>query len=202
MFYRISRFIFKVFLYIFFKIRFFGKENIPDRPYIVAANHASLIDPPLVGVACEKDDVDFMAKEELFNAPILGLWTRSVGCIKVRRGANSVKSLKEALRRVNNGRVVSVFPEGTRSSDGSLQSAKRGIGFLIARANVPVVPIYIQNSAQAMPKSGGIKPGVTINIFIGKPILPDDFKSSEDSSKRDYEKVSNIVMEHISALVK
>ncbi len=200
MWYRLSRFTFKVLLYTFFRIRFFGRENIPEKPYIVAANHASLIDPPLVGVACEKDDVDFMAKEELFNAPIIGLWTRLVGCIKVRRGANSVKSLKEALRRVNAGRVVSVFPEGTRSNDGSLQEAKRGVGFLIVRAKVPVVPIYIQNSALAMPKGKGIKPGVAINVFVGKPILPDAFIAGEDSSKRDYEKVSNVVMERIAEL--
>lgn len=200
MFYRISRRIFKVLLYIFFKIRIFGQENIPDKPYIAAANHASLIDPPLVGVACEKDDVDFMAKEELFNVPIIGLWTRSVRCIKVRRGANGVKSLKEALRRINNGRVVSVFPEGTRSQDGNLQEAKRGVGFLILRAKVPVVPIYIQNSDKAMPKGKGIRPGVTINVFVGKPILSEEFVADRGTSKKDYEKAANIVMERISKL--
>jgi len=201
MMYWISRSILEIFLRIFFKVRFLGRENIPDPPYMIVSNHTSALDPPLVGVACKKNSVDFLAKEELFNIPVLGVWTRSVNCICVRRGASNVGGLKEALRRIHKGRSVCIFPEGTRSADGSLQEAKRGVGFLIARAGVPVVPVYVDGSRAAFPKSGSMKPGTRIDVFIGKPILPEDFLSGKDYGKKDYEAVTNMIMERI-ALVK
>ena len=198
--YRFSRLMLEFFLRIFFRIHFFGRENIPAPPYIVVSNHTSLLDPPLVGAACNKYSLDFMAKSDLFDAPILGAWTRSVNCICIRRGKNSVEGLKEALRRIDKGRAVGIFPEGTRSADGSLQEAKRGVGFLIARAGVPVIPVYVDGSRAAFPKTGGMKPGTHINVFVGRPIPPEDFFFKKSSGKKDYEAISNMVMEHIARL--
>ncbi|RKY43249.1 MAG: 1-acyl-sn-glycerol-3-phosphate acyltransferase [Candidatus Makaraimicrobium thalassicum] len=195
--YRISRFILEVFLRFFFKVRIFGRENIPDPPYIVVPNHTSLLDPPLVGMACKKDSIDFMAKEELFDKRVVGAWTRSVRCIPVSRRANSTGSLKEALKRVSRGRSICIFPEGTRSVDGRLQAAKRGVGFLIERAGVPVVPVYIEGSTEALPKGGRLKPGTRIDVFVGKPVLPGSLIFETASGKRDYESITNAVMGHI-----
>jgi len=183
---------------IFWRVRVFGKENVPDPPYIVTSNHASYMDPALVGMACYKDTMDFMAKKELFRKPLLGAWCRLVGCVEVSRGTNGVKSLREALERIKRKRSVAIFPEGTRSKDGSLQEAKRGIGFLIARAGVPVVPIYIEGTAEAMAKGKRVRPWARINVYIGKPVTPEEFLSYGIGGK-DYDSFANVVMDCIAA---
>ena len=200
MMYKFSRFLLQLFVHILFKIQYFGRDNIPEPPYIIAPNHVSIIDPPLVGVALKKHPIDFMAKSELFDMPVLGAWTRSVNCIYVNREGSGADSLREALKRLKKGRVICIFPEGTRSSDGSLQDAKRGVGFLIAKAEVPVVPVYISGSGDAWRKGEGIKIGAKIKVFIGKPILPEDLSQADDFGRKNYESIVNIVMERISRL--
>ena len=182
-----------------FKVRFFGKENIPPPPYIVASNHASYLDPPLIGNACRKDSIDFLTKSELFELPVVGAWCRIVDCIEVKRGKNSVKSLREALRRIKNKRSIAIFPEGTRSEDGSLREGKKGAGFIIAAAGVPIIPVYIGGTADAMAKGRGIHPGAEINVYVGKPIMPEEFPGSS-AGKKDYGSIAGMVMDRIARI--
>lgn len=141
-----------------------------------------------------------MAKKELFDAPLIGLWTRSVGCIEVDRASNSIKSLKESIKKLKEGRIVGIFPEGTRSEDGSLQEAKRGIGFLIAKAGVPVLPVYIEGSGKAFPKGGKTQFGSEIRMYIGSPIQMSEFPGSKEKGKQEYETYSTYVMERIAEI--
>jgi len=198
--YRISRIIFEIWMRILFHLHVVGKENIPSRPYIIVCNHSSLVDPPFVAMAFKRHDVSFLTKEELFSHPIIGIWTKNVECIPIRRGSASAKGLKEALKRVKEGKVIGIFPEGTRSLDGSLQEAKKGVGFLIRKAAVPVVPVYVKNSQKALPVVGGVKVGTNIYLKIGKPIAPDRFFKMTATGKADYEEIANVVMKEISVL--
>ena len=199
--YNLSRDAFEIAIRIFFKMHIVGKENIPDAPFIVAANHASLLDPPLVGIACKWRTVNFMVKQELRDFPVIGtLWTQNVACIPVRRGDNSIKGLREAIRRIKNGSIVGIFPEGTRSVDGSLQEAKTGTGFLIALAKVPVLPIYSFGTAEALPRGQKAKIGSKVGAIVGKPISLEELGTRGKTSKEDYEKIGNLVMERIAAL--
>lgn len=202
MIYWLSRKMFEIVVFTMYRFNVYGRENLPKAPYLIAANHSSIADPPFVGIACKKDAIDFMAKKELFDRPFFGKWCRLVGCIEVRRGDNAVKSLKEAIRRLEKGRVVAIFPEGTRSDDGDLGSAKRGTGFLIAKAAVPVVPVYISGSAKALPKSGKIVRGSHVGVYIGKPVMPEDFTAASGGSKKAYDVMSSTVMDRINALKK
>ncbi len=195
----ISRSIFELFIRIMFKLRIHGRENCPKAPFLAVSNHASLVDPPLLAVACKPIPVNFMAKRELFDAPIIGAWTRRVRCIEVHRGENSVRSLKEAIRRLKDGEVVGMFPEGTRSLDGELQDAKRGTGFLVAQAKVPVLPVYIHGSAQAMGKGSGIKRGTPIDVYVGKPIDPSEMVAVKGDKDR-YDKISQTIMDRIAEI--
>jgi 1-acyl-sn-glycerol-3-phosphate acyltransferase len=190
--------IFAAYLNLIFRIQIYGKKNLPEAPYIIVSNHSSIADPPLVGISCSRHSIDFMAKKEVFDTPILGSWAKNVGCISVKRGENSVQSLKEAIRRLKNGRVVGVFPEGTRSLDGKLQEAKRGVGFLIAKAKVPIVPVYIKGSNKAAPKGGKIKYGTNVSVFIGKPIKVEEYESIVQD--KDYERIVKFVMKNLSEL--
>ena len=200
MLFRLSRFLFEVFIRVCFSPKFYGRENVPESPYVVVANHISLLDPPLAGIACKKNDLDFMAKKELFDKPILGTWTRNVNCIRVDRDSNSIQSLKEVIARLKKGRSVGIFPEGTRSEDGDFKEAKRGVGFMIFKGQVPVIPVYIEGSNNALPKKGRMKFGAKINVIVGKPIQYKDFELPEGSTKDKYEFITNMVMDKIKEL--
>lgn len=199
MIYTISRIIFTFIVKLLLKCRISGREHIPEPPFILASNHGSVIDPALVGIACNKYHVDFMAKKEIMDKGFLGAWTKKVNCIEVRRGENSVRSLKEAIRRLKKGHVIGVFPEGTRSLDGSLQDAKRGTGFIISKASVPVVPVYIKGSMEALPKDQKMKCGTAISIVLGKPIFPEEFGLGSEKGP-GYDEISSKVMARIAEL--
>ncbi len=200
MLYYVSKMMLYYFSKICFNVRMTGYDKFPDKaPFLIVSNHASLVDPPFIGVLCKKHHVSFMAKAELFNK-VLGWWSRGVGCIEVKRGQNAVSSLKEAIRRLKDGKVVAIFPEGTRSEDGQLQDAKRGIGFLVDKGAVPVVPVFIDGTAQAFPKGGGIKFGQEVVVRAGDPIMPEELRAAAGTGKKDYDAVSSLIMEHIAAL--
>ena len=200
MLYIISRTIFEIFIKLLFRLHIYGRHNFPRAPFIIAANHMSLVDPPLVGIACRKHMINFMAKKEIFASRFGRMWASRVGCIEVKRGEVSVGTLKEAVKRLKEGRVVGIFPEGTRSMDGQMQEAKRGMGFLVDKASVPVVPVYIEGSGEAMSKGQPIKYCTRINVYVGKPIMPDELLFETAGGKRDYVAVSTSIMERIARL--
>jgi 1-acyl-sn-glycerol-3-phosphate acyltransferase len=198
--YYISRAVFTILMNILFRVRVRGKENVPKPPFIIASNHASYLDPPLLGRACERYQVHFMAKRELFETSVFGAWVKGVGCIPVDRGKNTVGAIREAIKRLKKGQVIGVFPEGTRSVNGDIQEAKKGMGFLIAKAHVPVVPVYIEGTARAMPKGGRLKFSSHIGAFVGKPITSAEYLSEQGPGKQDYEAISSLVMRKIAEL--
>jgi 1-acyl-sn-glycerol-3-phosphate acyltransferase len=197
--YYFSRLIFIVLLKLLYRVRIYGQDNIPEAPYLVTSNHASYLDPLLVGIACYKNTIDFMTKRELFDVPFFGAWCRAVGCIELNRGNNSIKGLRDALGRIKRGRCVSIFPEGGRTTDGSLREAKKGAGFIIAKARVPVVPIYIEGSLKAMPKGGRIFLWAKVNAYVGKPVRPEELLMKTGEEK-EYGKLAELVMERIARI--
>lgn len=201
-FYKISRNGFEIAIRLLFRMSIIKKAPLPEPPFIVAANHASLLDPPLVGIACKHKVVNFVVKQELVEIPVIRHWTRHVECVPVKRGDNSIKGLREALRRIKQGKIVGMFPEGTRSTDGTLQEAKVGTGFLISNAKVPVVPIYSFGTSEALPKGKGIKFRAKVGAIVGKAIMPEEIKGFSGSTREKYDKITNLVMERIGELEK
>ena len=200
MLYYISRAVFTITMKLLMKVRIYGEENFPEPPFIITSNHASLMDPPIIGLACRKYAVHFMAKRELFSAPVIGEWTKRVKCIPVDRGKNSIRAIREAIRRLKRGAVIGVFPEGARNITGELQEAKLGTGLLITKAKVPVVPAYVYGTSEAFPKGKGLKVGTRVGAVVGKPIMPEEFSSMQDKGKEGNEAISNMVMERIAEL--
>jgi len=111
----------------------------------VAANHISFWDPPLVGCVIPRE-VHFLAKEELFKAPVLGPLIRSVNAIPIRRGAADLRGLTRAIDALKHGGAVLLFPEGSRMRDGELHPARPGVGLMAVHADVPIAPCYISGS--------------------------------------------------------
>jgi len=123
-----------------------GREHIPPHGgLIVASNHISFWDPPLVGTAVMRE-LHFLAKEELFRVPVLGPLIRSFNSIPIRRGVADLSGLTKAMEVLRAGRALLMFPEGTRARDGELKAARPGVGMLAVATDARIVPAYISGS--------------------------------------------------------
>jgi len=123
-----------------------GREHIPPHGgLIVASNHISFWDPPLVGTAVMRE-LNFLAKEELFRVPVLGPLIRSFNSIPIRRGVADLSGLTKAMEVLRAGRALLMFPEGTRARDGELKAARPGVGMLAVATDARIVPAYISGS--------------------------------------------------------
>jgi 1-acyl-sn-glycerol-3-phosphate acyltransferase len=181
-----------------FGLQVVGRENlIKGGPAILASNHASYLDPPLVGVSCP-NDIYYLTRKSLIELPVLGWLLKQLNTIPIDRERGDLAAVKAVLRLLKAGKQVIVFPEGTRSSDGKLQPARAGIGLIIAKSLAPVVPIRIFGSFDALPRSGHLR-FTRITVVIGKPMFfeKEDLASDE---RRAYQALSDRVMAVISDL--
>lgn len=150
-----------------------GLENIPQTGgVILAANHRSYADPPLVGCHISRQ-VHFLAKMELFQFRPFGWLITNLNAHPLNRSGSDVSALKTAKRVLEEGNTMIVFPEGRRNRSNVLGQPKAGIGLLAKMAGCPVVPVYIHNSAEMIFFK-------KISIYFGKPLLPEQFNSNQD----------------------
>ena len=120
-----------------------GLERLPDGAALICANHASAVDPVLVAVAMpRRSGLRFMAKAELFRNPVLAWIIRRCGAFPIHRGENDIVSLKTALRCLQNGEKLLLFPEGTRVDREGETDAKGGAVMMALRTGAPIVPVY------------------------------------------------------------
>jgi len=160
----------------FFRFQIYGRKNLPlSGPYIIASNHLSFIDPILIGLL-KFGKLNFIAKEELFHNKIFGTLIRILGAFPLGREGREVRAVREALCRLKAGKILVVFPEGTRSPDGKLGRPLRGVGLLAKRAKVKVVPVYLEGSDLALPLKAYFIRFKKIRVFVGRPIDPDFFE--------------------------
>jgi len=184
----------------FFSYRVIGAENmIEEGPCIIAPNHCSFFDPPLVGVACRRA-IHYLARKSLLEWPVLGPIFPELNVIPVDRKNADRSALMGAIRVVKSGGAVLIFPEGTRSPDGKLQPAQPGIGMIVAKTGAPVVPVRIfgsyevYNRNQRRPKSGAV------TVKVGKPIWFPAADRRSDEARNAYQTRSEAVMAAISRL--
>jgi 1-acyl-sn-glycerol-3-phosphate acyltransferase len=145
---------------------------------IFMANHQSNVDIWVLGKVMPVG-TRFVAKQELFRIPVLGRAMSAAGFIRVNRSNRSeaIRSLSQAAESIRNGRPVILFPEGTRSRDGSLQPFKKGAFHLATVAGVPVVPVAIRGTFEILrPKSARVRPG-KVDVFFEQPIDVTEFGS-------------------------
>lgn len=126
-----------------------GREHVPETGgLIVASNHISFWDPPLVGSAVRRE-LHFLAKEELFRNPVFGAVIRSFNAIPIRRGVADMSGLSKAMEVLRAGHALILFPEGGRMRDGELHRARPGVGLLSANTDAMVLPCFIRGSDRA-----------------------------------------------------
>ena len=177
-----------------------GVENIPRQGgFIVASNHASLLDPPIVGSFVPRQICAF-ARKTLWKGTFVSWWLDTVGVIPVDRDAGSdVTAIRRVIRVLQGNKGVIVFPEGTRSATGRLQRPKSGVGLMACRTGVPVVPARIFGSFEAFGRDRPLRLGTPIAVVFGQPLLPVDY-DDRTTGKERYEHASERVMAAIAAL--
>lgn len=167
--YGLSKLLSWLFLRIGFGLEVEGQEHVPAQGgCVIASNHVSYLDPLVVGVAAPRR-LAFMARHTLFTKPLLGWWLRGVGAIPVRREEADLSAIRAAVHTLRQGIPMAMFPEGTRQEDGRLSTAKRGVGLLAVTAGVPIVPVYLQGTFDAMPRGGGLH-RAKIRVAFGPPV--------------------------------
>ncbi len=193
MFYSFLRNCARLFYIIVYNIHVIGGENIPSQKggYIIASNHVSNNDPPVVGITF-KGKYTFMAKEELFHKnPFFSWLIKRLGAFPVKRGAKDTSAIDKALESLKEGRIFVIFPEGTRSKDGTLGRAKSGVTLIAAQAKVPVVPVFIRYGRKKFRRN--------IYISIGK-MIPAEHFDVDISDRRMLKQVSSTIMDEIAHL--
>jgi 1-acyl-sn-glycerol-3-phosphate acyltransferase len=169
----------------FFRGDVAGLENLPETGgYIVAANHASHLDPPIVGMFLPRQ-VSYFARKTLWKPGVAAWWLTTVGTIPVDRdGGMSIDAIKRVLHTLSHDKVVIVFPEGTRSLTGELQPPRPGVGLIACRAQVPVVPARVFGSFEAFGKKGSLRLGTPVSVAYGRPLTPSEYDRPEDGRER------------------
>jgi 1-acyl-sn-glycerol-3-phosphate acyltransferase len=182
----------------FLRVKIINKENLyVDEPILIAVNHRSYIDPPLIA-SIMPQPVVFLAKKELFKG-FLGSWFfRNLNAVPVDRSKADLKALNIAIEKLKQACWVCIFPEGKRAKKGEFLRPKPGIGYIVAKTNVKVLPIYLHNTDRILSKDTSLIkfPLKPIYVVVGKPI---EFPEVEDNIK-GYKLIANTVMEKIKEL--
>ncbi len=196
--YRFAHFLITAVLKSLFQFRVYGRENLRPGRAIIAANHQSFLDPPVVGVSIP-EEICYLAREDLFAfGPFRWLCVRfNTIMIKKRRAHRS--ALKSVLGKLAQGKKVLVFPEGTRSYDGQLQAPEHGISLLAHESRAPVIPAYVSGTYQVLPRGRPTIRLHPISVSFGRPLHFDEF-SLRDGPRQAYEMFSQQVMDAIARL--
>ena len=172
-----------------YRIEVFGLEHFPkDGGVLLCTNHIHNFDPLVVGSTAPRP-VHFMAKEELFNVPVLGNIVRKCNAFPVKRGKGDRESLRAGLKVLKEGNVFGLFPEGTRSKTGEIGKGLSGAGFFALRTEADVVPCAI---------IGPYKSLKTLKVVYGKPIVMEEMRAAKASA----EQVTELIMSEIHKLIK
>lgn len=175
MFYHVIFWFLRIFFRIYFLYRIEGVENIPtEGGAVIAANHASYLDPPAVGLAMPRK-LNFMAKEDLFRIPILGYMIRALGAFPVRPASGDKAALDHGLKLLASGQLMGIFPQGRRASNQKL-ALRGGAVFLASKAQVPLIPVAVVGSDQVWGKGRRFPRPGKVKVIIGEPIKVPPFE--------------------------
>lgn len=175
----------RIFFKVCFRLKIHGLEHYRRGSGIIAANHSSNFDPPVLSISCP-EEVHFLAKESLFHVPLLGPLIRTLNSHPVSRGAGDIQTFKTIIHLLQEGHKVILFPEGKRCFDGELQPIERGLAFLVQKSQSTIFPAYLQGVFHAWPRTKKL-PRLfgKITCVFGTPIEWEDF---EGLDKREAER--------------
>lgn len=196
---------FRVAFATYFRWRVHNPERVPlSGPVILAANHESFLDPPLIGAGLTRG-INYLARENLFRFPILGWILRHWDVVPVDREGGGAKGLKAILDRLLDGGAIILFPEGTRTRDGKLQPARSGIGLTVIKSTAPVVPVRVFGTFRAYGRHMKLPHPHRVAVKYGKPMFFQELRQeaatcSKQRLKGIYQEVADELMGAIAKL--
>lgn len=193
--YYIVKFLVRLYFRIVYSLHYEGRDNIPKKTAVIyASNHRTYADPPLLGAGA-RGKFAFMAKEELFEKKLFSWLIRSLGAFPVARGKGDTTVIDTAVERLESGRSLIIFPEGTRSKDGKVQRGHTGAALIAARSGKSIIPVGIVFGEK-------LKFRTRITVKYGKPIDTAEYCEKSDSPEpRSLVKLKKRYMEEIKLLV-
>jgi len=203
--YRIGWTCFRFLYATYFRWRVYGAEYVPvNGGVILASNHASFLDPPLVGSGVKRG-INYLARESLFRFPGIGALLRSWSAVPVDRDGGGAKGLKIILDRLLAGNGIVLFPEGTRTRDGQLQPARSGIGLTVIKSNAPVVPVRVFGTFEAYGRHVKFPRPVRVTVKYGRPLNFEALRAEAKTCdkprlKEIYQQVADEIMAAIAKL--
>ncbi|HEX4350883.1 MAG TPA: lysophospholipid acyltransferase family protein [Verrucomicrobiae bacterium] len=203
--YRIGWTVFRAMYATYFRWRVFNPENVPlQGGVILASNHSSFLDPPLVGSGLRRD-INYLARESLFRFPGIGALLRSWNAVPVDRDGGGARGLKAILDRLLAGGAIILFPEGTRSPDGKLQAARSGIGLTVIKSTAPVVPVRVFGTFEAYGRDIKFPRPYCVMVKYGRPMdfgaLRAEAKTCDKPRLKEiYQQVADEIMAVIAKL--
>ncbi|MCU0484287.1 MAG: 1-acyl-sn-glycerol-3-phosphate acyltransferase [Chloroflexi bacterium] len=202
---RVSSAIGRVAFRCFTRVRVEGLEHVPrDGALIIASNHASHADPPLLQSWLPPAlgrPIHWMTKAELLEPPVVGWFLKRIGAFGIRRGAADTEAFRLARRVLDEGRVLGAFPEGTRSHDGRMQTAKEGVALLALRTGATVLPVGCAGTHRMWPRGRALwRIGGRVTLRVGPPFHLDR-RVLPDGRKETLEEVTERLMLHIAELL-
>ncbi len=176
-----------------------GWENVPAGACLLAANHQSMLDPPLVG-SCLPREIAFVARRTLFYNPVFGALIRACHAIPIDRDNTDIGAIRSALSALGAGRGLLIFPEGTRSRDGVIGEAKAGAGLLACKSGAPVVPVRVRGARDVLPRGSIVPAGAArIRVQFGRPMAAEEYDPGKDHPERFME-ASRRILARIAVL--
>jgi 1-acyl-sn-glycerol-3-phosphate acyltransferase len=203
--YRLGWIFFRAAYATYFRWRVFNAERVPRTgAVILAANHTSYIDPPLVGAGLNRD-INYLARKSLFRFPGLGALLRSWNSVPVDRDGGGAAGLKAILDRLLAGGGIILFPEGTRARDGKLQPARSGIGLIVAKSAAPVVPVRVFGTFEAYGRNHKIPRPKRVAVKYGLPMTFEKLRAEakvcdKARLKEIYQEIADEIMTAIAKL--
>jgi 1-acyl-sn-glycerol-3-phosphate acyltransferase len=168
----------------FFPRRVYGWHHVPKKgAYILACNHISNLDPPIMGISTPRR-LRFMAKNELFKHPLVGWWLKKLWAFPIKRGKADLGALKEALKYLKGGDPLLVFPEGTRRMNNKPVTPHPGVGFLALKSQVPIVPVFVWGSDKVMPPGKKFFKRGPVTVTYGLPFSVANASSNEAAAQQ------------------
>ncbi len=203
--YRVSAFFARQLARLYFRLDTRGSNHVPPLgPVILASNHVSFLDPPLIGAFLPRK-IHFLARKTLFDSPLLGWLIRQLQAVPVDRDGGGGAGLKAILDRLGGGAGILLFPEGTRSADGEVKAARAGIGMTVIKSSAPVIPVRIFGAFEAWGRHQKFPRPHRIRIVFGPPLHFEKLRAEAETCdkarlKEIYQEIADQLMDAIRGL--
>jgi 1-acyl-sn-glycerol-3-phosphate acyltransferase len=182
-----------------FKFQVFGAENVPSTGgVLLMSNHASYVDPVFMGAAVDRD-LHYMARSTLFKPGLIKWFLLNMNAFPVHLGVPDRRAIRRALQLLEDGNLLLIFPEGTRSIDGTLGRAQAGVGLIAHKTTAPVVPVFLSGTQNALPRGAKMLKPAKIMVSFGKLLDTEHYRKCK-ASREAHVRFGEEVMARIAEL--